>query len=60
MTDTDYRDELIATQKRLITLQADMIATLRVYLKAAHETAQRHERTIEAMQRQTPRKDVQA
>ena len=57
---TDHRDELILTQRKLIVLQDSTIATLRAYLKAAHDTAQRHERTIQAMQAQQGGKGLQA
>lgn len=57
---TDHRDELIETQRKLIDAQSQTIATLRAYLKAAHDAAQRLERALEAVKSQTARKDVQA
>lgn len=61
MADTpDYRDELIATQRKLIELQTATLATLRAYLQAAHDTAEKHERTIAAMRDQAAPKDMQA
>lgn len=61
MADTpDHRDELIKVQRQLIEIQSATLATLRAYLKAAHDTAQRHERTIQEMRAQATPKDMQA
>lgn len=57
MSDHDYRDELIATQRALIKLQAATIETLRAYLKAAHAAAEKCKAQEQA---RMPRKDVQA
>lgn len=56
MSENDVRDELIATQRQLIKMQADAIAVLRAYLKAAHEAASKCAATTPP----APRKDVQA